>query len=89
MKHGAWTYYDPEWGTIVKTENYWVDKLRTGDGIPGDDDDDLKPIDFTGAKTKSDTTGKKALVKPKAILDYEKKNSGRKKIKVRDGSTGN
>ena len=38
MKHGTWTYYDPEWGTIVKTENYWADKLRTDGGtISGDD----------------------------------------------------
>ena len=87
MKHGTWTYYDPEWGTIVKTEDYWIDKLRTGDGIATLDDDDLKPIGFTGAKSKSDTTGIKAFVKPKAILDYEKKNSGKRKIKVRDGST--
>ena len=28
MKHGTWTYYDPEWGTILKTEDYWIDKLR-------------------------------------------------------------
>lgn len=28
-------------------------------------------------------------IKPKEVLDYEKKNSGRKKIKVRDGQTGN
>jgi len=27
------------------------------------------------------------LVKPKEVQDYEKKNSGKKKIKVRDGST--
>ena len=88
MKHGTWTYYDPEWGTIVKTEEYWIDKIRTDDGIATADDDDLKPIDFTGTKSKSDTTGRKAVVKPKAILDYEKKNSGKRKIKVRDGSTG-
>ncbi len=89
MKHGTWTYFDPEWGTIIKTEEYWIDKLRTDDVVAAADDDDLKPIDFTGAKSKSDTIGRKSVVKPKAILDYEKKNSGRRKIKVRDGSTGN
>lgn len=85
MKHGTWTYYDPEWGTILKTEDYWIDKLKTNDDIAADDD--LKPIDFTGTKVKPDSTGKKALAKPQAILDYEKKNSRKKKIKVRDGST--
>ena len=29
----------------------------------------------------------KTLVKPKEVQDYEKKNAGKKKIKVRDGST--
>lgn len=28
-------------------------------------------------------------IKPKEVLDYEKKNSGKKKIKVRSGETGN
>jgi hypothetical protein len=75
-KHGTWTYYDPQAGTIVKTEEYFLDKLKTGDGGA----DDLKPLD-PDAKAKT-------AVKPKAILDYEKKNSGKKKIKSRDGSTG-
>jgi hypothetical protein len=90
MKHGTWTYYDPEWGTIVKTENYWADKLRTDGGtVSGDDSgDDLKPIDFSSGKAKTDSIHAKSMVKPQAILDYEKKNSGRKKIRVRDGSTG-
>lgn len=83
-KHGTWTYYDPEWGGIVKTERYWLNKLKTGDGS----DDDLQPLDVSNGKAKSDTAGKK-MAKPQAILDYEKKNSGKKKVKVRDGSTGN
>jgi hypothetical protein len=28
------------------------------------------------------------VTKPQAVLDYEKKNSGKKKIKSRDGQTG-
>lgn len=35
------------------------------------------------------TTEKKAQPKPKVIMDFEKKNAGKKKIRVRDGSTGN
>ena len=87
MKHGTWTYYDPEWGTILKTEEYWADKLSTGKQ-PGTGDDELKPIDFTGTKAASDTIGKHSVTKPQAVLDFEKKNSKKKKIKVRDGSTG-
>jgi hypothetical protein len=88
MKHGTWTYYDPEWGTILKTEDYWIDKLKTDDAVAGNANDDLAPIDFTGTKARSDSAGKKTVVKPQAVLDFEKKNSGKKRIKVRDGSTG-
>ncbi|MBD0364985.1 MAG: hypothetical protein ICV53_02635, partial [Flavisolibacter sp.] len=31
---------------------------------------------------------KKNIPKPQAVLDYEKKNAGKKKIKERTGSTG-
>ncbi|MBO9563583.1 MAG: hypothetical protein J7621_12445 [Niastella sp.] len=44
-------------------------------------------------KEKSSATAassqKKAVEKPKEVLDFEKKNSGKKKVRVRDGSTGN
>jgi len=90
MRHGTWTYYDPEWGTIVKTENWWMDRpaeemqSATGGGV----DDELKPLAVSDGKSKSDTAGKKPLVKPQVVLDYEKKNSGKKKVRTRDGSTG-
>lgn len=82
LKHGTWKYFDPEYGSIIKTEQYHLDKLRTPM-------DDLAPIDISdNAKVKSDTVAKKPVAKPQAILDYEKKNAGKKKIKVRDGRTG-
>jgi hypothetical protein len=86
LKHGTWTYYDPEWGTIQKTEEYFLDRIRTGDAVPGAADDDLKLVDFTNGKKTGDP---KEVKKPQAILDYEKKNAGKKKVKTRDGSTGN
>jgi hypothetical protein len=87
LKHGTWRFYDPNSGSITKTEKWFLDKPATGDPK---NDDDLKPVDITdnATKVKTDTTGKKTLSKPQAILDYEKKNAGKKKIKVRDGSTG-
>jgi hypothetical protein len=90
MKHGTWTYYDPEWGTITKTENYWIDKLRTDEvaAAPGSADE-LKPIGFSDSKSRADSISRKAMTKPQAVLDFEKKNAGKKKVKVRDGSTGN
>jgi antitoxin component YwqK of YwqJK toxin-antitoxin module len=84
LKHGNWTYYDPNEGTIEKRETYWLDRLSTGNGP----DDELKPLDVSDGKSVSDTTGKTALKKPQVILDYEKKNAGKKKVKVRDGRTG-
>lgn len=77
-KHGKWTYYDTEWGTVVKQENWFLGKQKAADGS---DLDELQPI----AK-KPDPN--KEVKKPQAILDYEKKNSGKKKIKSRDGNTG-
>jgi hypothetical protein len=84
LKHGLWTYYDPSEGTITKTERYWLDKLSTGN----ESDDELKPLDVSDPKSKSDTTGKKTVTKPQAVLDYEKKNAGKKKVRTRDGQTG-
>ncbi len=82
VKHGEWIYYDPREGTVEKTERYFLDKLQTG----AEGDDDLK---IMGVSTnKSDTAGKAAIKKPQVILDYEKKNAGKKKVRTRDGATG-
>jgi len=88
LKHGKWTYYDPRQGSIEATEQYVMNKLQTDDGgmIA---DDEIRPIAISQGKQKSDTTGAKTTQKPQVVLDYEKKNSGKKKIKVRDGNTGN
>ncbi len=52
--------------------------------------DELTPIDITNAEenTTKAKDEKKPQPKLKEIVEYEKKNSGKKKIKVRDGSTG-
>jgi antitoxin component YwqK of YwqJK toxin-antitoxin module len=85
LKHGTWKYYDPLSGVIVKTERYWLDKPANAEGTGAAADDDLKLIGFNN-KSNSDTT--KKATKPKEVLEYEKKNSGKKSIKVRDGRTG-
>jgi hypothetical protein len=85
LKHGRWTYYDPAEGVQTGSEIYVMGKIRTEeDEMIGDDD--IKPLSIVN-KSKSDTTGKK-VTKPQAVLDYEKKNSGKKKVKTRDGQTG-
>jgi hypothetical protein len=86
LKHGKWTYYDPREGTIEATEHYVMNKLQQeGGDLVGDDD--IRPIAISNGKTAKADTAKK-VAKPQAILDYEKKNSGKKKIKARDGETG-
>ena len=91
-KHGVWTYYDPMWGGIVKTENYFLGKLQTDDAPATEGEEgDIKPIDVSTGKTtkpKTDTATKKSTIKYAPMLEYEKKNSGKKKIKSRDGATG-
>lgn len=86
LKHGRWNYYDPREGTIEATEYYVMNKLRTEEDELLNDED-IKPISVSERKAKSDTTAKK-ITKPQAVLDYEKENSGKKKIKTRDGATG-
>jgi hypothetical protein len=87
MKHGKWTYYDPKEGTVESTETYVMNKLQTGDGSMVADDD-IRPLAVSNGRNPSDTSAKKSAVKPKEVLEYEKKNSNKKKIKARDGETG-
>jgi hypothetical protein len=89
LRHGTWKFFDPDLGTIVRTEQYRLDKPV----VAGQVEDELAPIDMSNpansnAKAKTDTTGKKSVAKPQAVLDYEKKNAGKKKVKTRTGQTG-
>ena len=90
-KNGTWTYYNTTTGAIESTQE-WVMNKQKEDVAAASDGNDLAPIDVSKNGNKSTATKvsqddeKKA--KPKEVLEFEKKNSGRKKIKVRDGSTG-
>jgi len=81
VKHGTWNYYDPQTGALVKSEEYVLDQLQD----PSKKKTALGKTDSTGLKKDSADLSK---MKPKEVLEYEKKNSGKKKIKVRDGATG-
>jgi antitoxin component YwqK of YwqJK toxin-antitoxin module len=74
IKHGVWKFYNPSTGMIFKTETYTLGKLETPKS--------------SAVKDSTTTTTAKSMVKPKEVQDYEKKNAGKKKIKVRDGSVG-
>lgn len=75
IKHGTWTWYRPGSPTIIRTETYFLGKLKVGN--------DEKAT----TETKKDED-KKEKVKPKEVEDFEKKNKGKKAVKVRDGKTG-
>lgn len=82
LKHGKWTFYDPNTGFITKTELYVMDSLQN-------------PLAAFGVKNKPSNDSiavdkkKKALAaKTPEILEWEKKNAGKKKVKIRDGRTG-
>lgn len=84
VKHGTWKYYD-NFSNSVETEQWVLGRLKK-DLVS----DELAPIDITATKTKDGTATdgeKKVVTKPKEVLEFEKKNA-KKKIKVRDGRTG-
>jgi antitoxin component YwqK of YwqJK toxin-antitoxin module len=86
VKHGTWRYYDPNTGRVEKSEQWVLDRLKK--------DEEEEEIDVAVAGGDGTTTvakkeaEPKPKAKPKEVLEYEKKNSGRKKIRVRDGNTG-
>jgi len=83
VKHGTWTYYDPERGAITKTEEYVINQLITNKKPNSVLNDSLS----TTSKNSADSLSQANKNKPAEVLQYEKKNS-KKKIKVRDGATG-
>jgi antitoxin component YwqK of YwqJK toxin-antitoxin module len=85
VKHGTWRYYNVGSGTIAKEEEWVMDKPKTADVAASGDD--LAPINV-GGNDSGKAAEKKTAQKPKEVLEFEKKNSGRKKVRVRDGSTG-
>ncbi|MBV4359376.1 toxin-antitoxin system YwqK family antitoxin [Pinibacter aurantiacus] len=79
LKHGTWKYFDPTTGFVTKTEFYHLGKL---------DADPLAKAASTDSPTSVKKDAAKASSKPKEVEDFEKQNSGKKKVRVRDGATG-
>ncbi len=72
IRHGVWKFYDPSTGMINRTQTYTMGKLETPNAPALQD---------------SSKIARGKLVKPKEVQDFEKKNAGKKKIRVRDGET--
>jgi len=82
FKHGTWTWWDPTTGFVQRTEEFIRDSSVNPLAAFG--------ISARSKKAPADTgTAKKKTEKPSIVQEYEKNNSNKKKIKVRDGSTGN
>ncbi|WP_336517471.1 hypothetical protein [Pollutibacter soli] len=75
IRHGTWKTYDPSTGMVVKTEQFVFGEKYTGNKSAS-----------TNGNAAVDEDKPKA--KPKEVEAWEKKNSGKKKVTVRDGRTG-
>ncbi|MDB5207295.1 MAG: hypothetical protein JWR72_2370 [Flavisolibacter sp.] len=84
VKHGTWRYYDPTTGRIEKTEQYVINRLKT----KADVEEELAIIDPANPNATAKKAVEKPKVKPKEVLEFEKKNAGKKKVRTRDGNTG-
>lgn len=84
VKHGSWRYYDPATGRVEKTEKWVLDKLKTDE----EEAEALATTEGTAPTATANKEEKKKVSKPKEVLEFEKKNAGKKKVKVRDGGTG-
>jgi antitoxin component YwqK of YwqJK toxin-antitoxin module len=73
VKHGEWKYYDAGSGRLVKVEKYDRGHLET-------------PNDNKKTVVVAPTEKKKEVEKTPEMLEWEKKNKGKKKV-VRDGRT--
>ncbi|MEP6711693.1 MAG: hypothetical protein ABJA37_04710 [Ferruginibacter sp.] len=71
VKNGEWKYYDPSDGRLIKTEQWERNYL----------------VEPDAAKKDVVTGPKKKVEKTAEMLEWEKKNKGKKKV-VRDGHTG-
>jgi antitoxin component YwqK of YwqJK toxin-antitoxin module len=86
VKHGTWRYIDPATGRVEKTEQWVINRLKTKETEEAENE--LAPIDPANPNATTKKEVEKPKVKPKEVLEFEKKNSGKKKVKVRDGNTG-
>jgi hypothetical protein len=87
VPHGIWMFYDASTGKVTKKENYILGKLDDGSGtangrIKKADDGD-ETASGTGKKEEA-----KTKTKPKEVMEFERKNAGKKKVKIRTGQTG-
>jgi antitoxin component YwqK of YwqJK toxin-antitoxin module len=74
VKHGEWKYFEPGTGRLLKKEEYSINRLI----VPGGDNNAVAEVP---------KAEKKKPEKTPEMLEWEKKNKGKKKV-LRDGRTG-
>jgi len=72
LRHGEWRYFNPETGALLRVERY-----EFGEAVKDKEDELVKK-----------SPEKKTVEKPKEVLEFEKNNSGKKRVRYQDGSTG-
>ncbi len=90
VPHGLWKYYEPGSGSLIKKENFILGKLDDGSGtgngmIKKEGKDAAAKDDHSKPETKEKP---KEKPKPREVMDFEKKNEGKKNVKMRTGATG-
>ena len=84
LRHGTWKIYDPYTGQRLRTENWILDVLQDPNAKKEVEADIKNALSNAGvSKSKSDTAIKKVI--PKEVLEFQKKNKGKKIV---DGKTG-
>jgi hypothetical protein len=85
VPHGIWKVYEPGTGKLLQKQNFIFGKPDDGTGTANGI---LKNQEGSEPATTEKKEEVKEKPKPKEVMEYEKKNSGKKKIKVRTGETG-
>ena len=84
LKHGTWKIFDPYTGQKLRTEHWILDVLQDPNAKKEDSSEISIGSPITKTPTsKSDTATKKTI--PKEVLEFQKKNKGKKIV---DGKTG-
>jgi hypothetical protein len=75
LRHGTFTYFNAANGRVEKKEEYLFGKLV--------DKNEMLSNNF---QTSDSIATPKKVAKPQAVLDFDKKNKGKKSYKYKDGS---
>lgn len=85
VRHGEWKYYNPETGALIRTENYEYNRLLPPKKSKAEEE--LLALEAADGGEATMDKDKKKPPKTAQMLEWEKKNKGKKKV-IRDGRTG-